>query len=133
MPLSLGAVEAGHEFEPFSVNLSADRSAAYRAATGDSHSVYEEQSALPPLAVAALALGVLLESVGLPPGTLHTNEFMRAHQKVPAGSDVECRARVAQRSIRGGKAFVVIESEITLNGAPAVTTRATVVCDPEAL
>jgi len=115
-----------------SITLDVERCRAYLDATGDPLTVYEEQDAVPPLAVAALALGVLLESVGLPPGTLHANEFIRAHQPVPTGATVECRARVAQRSLRAGRVFVVLESEINLEGSPAVTTRATVLCEAEA-
>lgn len=132
MAVTLTELPAGHEFEAISIVLDAARSRAYRDATGDMLTVYDEQSAVPPLAVAAFALGVLLESVGLPPGTLHANEFVRAHQPVPEGSTVECRARVAQRSLRAGRVFVVLESEIMLDGAPAVTTRATVLCEAEA-
>jgi acyl dehydratase len=129
---TLTEIPAGHEFEAISIVLDAARSRAYRDATGDALPVYDEQDAVPPLAVAAFALGVLLESVGLPPGTLHANEFVRAHQPVPEGATVECRARVAQRSLRAGRVFVVLESEIMLDGAPAVTTRATVLCEAEA-
>jgi acyl dehydratase len=130
--VTLTELPAGHEFEAISIVLDAARSRAYRVATGDRLPVYDEQDAVPPLAVAAFALGALLESVGLPPGTLHANELVRAHQPVPAGSTVECRARVAQRSLRAGRVFIVLESEIMLNGAPAVTTRATVLCEAEA-
>jgi acyl dehydratase len=122
---------AGHSFETMSIALDAARSRAYRDAAGDTLPVYDEQDAVPPLAVAAFALGALLESVGLPPGTLHANEFLRAHKPVPNGSTVECHARVAQRSVRAGRVFIVLESEITLEGSPAVTTRATVLCEAE--
>jgi acyl dehydratase len=120
---------AGHEFEAISIPLDAERSRAYRDATGDPLPLYDEQAAVPPLAVAAFALGALLERVGLPPGTLHANEYVRAHRPVPAGSTVEAHARVAQRSLRAGRVFIALESEITLDGAPAVTTRATVLCE----
>jgi hypothetical protein len=129
VPASLTDFPAGHDFEPISITLDAARSRAYREATGDTLGVYDEQDAAPPLAVAAFALGVLLESVGLPPGTLHANEFIRANRPVPHGSTVECRARVAQRSLRAGRVFIVLESEIMLDGAAAVTTRATVLCE----
>ena len=132
MTITLTDVPAGHEFEAISIKLDATRSKAYRDATGDSLAVYEDQAAVPPLAVAAFALGALLESVGLPPGTLHANEYVRAHRIVSADATVECRARVAQRSLRAGRVFVVLESEIVLDGAPAVTTRATVLCEAEA-
>lgn len=107
------------------------RSRAYRDATGDPLALYEEENLVPPLAVAAFALGALLESVGLPPGTLHANESLRAHAAVPAGATVECRARVAQRSQRGGWVVTALESEIMLDGSPAISARATVLCPAE--
>jgi acyl dehydratase len=127
--VTLTDLPAGHEFEALSIVLDAARSRAYCEATDDTLPLYEEQDAVPPLAVAAFALGALLERVGLPPGTLHANEFVRVHQPVPAGSTVECRARVAQRSLRAGRVFIVLESEIRLEGVAAVTTRATVLCE----
>jgi hypothetical protein len=115
-----------------SVVLDAGRCRAYRAATGDALTVYDAEGAVPPLAVAAFALGALLESVGLPPGTLHANESLQAHRAVPEGSTVECRARVAQRSQRGGWVVTVLESDLHLGGESAVSARATVLCPAEA-
>ena len=114
-----------------SIVLDSARCRAYRDATGDTLGVYDALHAVPPLAVAAFALGALLESVGLPPGTLHANESLQAHEVVPEGSTVECRARVAQRSQRGGWVVTVLESDMMLNGASAVFSRATVLCPAE--
>jgi acyl dehydratase len=130
--LTLTQLPAGHTFAPISIQLDAARSRAYRDATGDALTIYHEQGVVPPLAVAAFALGALLESVGLPPGTLHANESLQAHRVVPVGSTVECRARVAQRSQRGGWFVTVLESELLLEGDVAVFARATVLCPAEA-
>jgi hypothetical protein len=128
---SLSELAAGHVFEPMNIVLDAARCRAYRDATGDANAVYAEQRAVPPLAVAAFALGALLESVGLPPGTLHANESLQAHAVVPEGATIECRARVAQRSQRGGWVVTVLESDLMLEGASAVFARATVLCPAE--
>jgi mannose/cellobiose epimerase-like protein (N-acyl-D-glucosamine 2-epimerase family) len=128
---SLTELPAGHAFEAMSIVLDAARCRAYRDATGDALDVYDAQSAVPPLAVAAFALGALLESVGLPPGTLHANESLQTHRAVPVGSTVECRARVAQRSQRGGWIVTVLESDALLDGESAVFSRATVLCPAE--
>jgi hypothetical protein len=128
---TLTELPAGHVFPPLSIVLDAARCRAYRAATGDGLDVYDAQGAAPPLAVAAFALGALLESVGLPPGTLHANESLQAHRVVPEGSTVECRARVAQRSQRGGWVVTVLESDLLLDGESAVFARATVLCPAE--
>ena len=81
---------------------------------------------MPPLAVAAVALGVLLESVSLPPGTLHVNESLEFKKPVAPGATLECHAKLAQRSVRGGLVVSVIDSEIMVDGSPAVMARATV-------
>jgi hypothetical protein len=129
---TLTELPAGHEFPPISISLDAERCRAYRDATGDTLSDYDELGAVPPLAVAAFALGALLESVGLPPGTLHANESLQARRAVPVGSIVECRARVAQRSQRGGWVVTVLESDMLLEGQSAIFARATVLCPAEA-
>jgi hypothetical protein len=72
------------------------------------------------------ALGALLEKVGLPPGTLHANESLRVQEVVPVGTQLQCEARLAQRSARGGWIVSVLESEIMVEGRIAVSTRATV-------
>jgi hypothetical protein len=118
---------AGHVFEPLTFSVDAARSRAYRQAVGDSLAVYDEQGAVPPLAVAALALGALLERVSLPEGTLHANESLQVHEAVPDGAELECSAQIVQRSVRGGRVVSVLLSEIKLDGRPAVTTRATVI------
>ena len=132
MALTLSELPSGHVFAPINIVLGSARCRAYRDATGDTLDVYDAQGAVPPLAVAAFALGALLESVGLPPGTLHANESLQAHAVVPEGATVECRARVAQRSQRGGWVVTVLESEMMLGGASAVFARATVLCPADA-
>lgn len=126
MSAVLTDLPAGHVFEPFTFTVSAAAAAAYRAATGDSLNVYDQLGAAPPLAVAALALGSLLQRVSLPPGTLHASESLQFRRRVPIGAVVECRSVLAQRSQRGGWTVSVIESEISFAGASAVTARATV-------
>jgi hypothetical protein len=124
--LLLTDLQAGHHFESVHFVIDREKSRAYLAATGDKLAVYEENGAVPPLAVAALALGALLEKVILPPGTLHANESLQVHKAVPAGTELQCDARLAQRSVRGGWIVSVLDSEITVEGRVAVSTRATV-------
>ncbi|HLF70569.1 MAG TPA: MaoC family dehydratase N-terminal domain-containing protein [Dehalococcoidia bacterium] len=117
---------AGHDFPPIAFSVNAAQSRAYRAATGDTLPLYDEAGLVPPLAVAALALGALLESVSLPPGTLHASESVTYVSPVPVDATLECRARLAQRSVRGGWVVSVLDSDILLDGTTAVSTRATV-------
>ena len=128
MSLTLSDLPAGHSFETVRFSVDAALSRAYREATGDEDVVYEAEGFVPPLAVAALALGALLNQVGLPPGTLHTNESLEFLQAVPVDAEVECLARIAQRSQRAGMIVCALESDLRLSGATAIRARATVFC-----
>ena len=108
------------------MRIDAERVRAYCAATGDSLALYQDAGVAPSLAVAAFALGVLLESVSLPAGSLHASEALSYKAPVPLDAEVECRAVLAQRSVRGGYVVSVLESDIVHNGQTALTARATV-------
>lgn len=117
---------AGDTFEPISITIDAERARAYRAAAGDSLAIYEESGIVPPLAVAAFALGALLEAVNLPPGSLHGSESVEMKGAVPMGGTIECRARLAQRSQRQGWIASALQSDIYHEGRLVLSTRATV-------
>jgi hypothetical protein len=127
VPATLTDLPAGHVFAPVPFTIEPEASRAYREAVGDALSVYGGAgSAVPPLAVAALGLGALLEQVTLPAGSLHASESVECLGVVPEGAVVECRARLAQRSVRAGWVVSVLDSEMLIGGEPAVKTRATV-------
>ena len=123
---TLTDLTAGHVFPPTNMRIDAERVRAYCAATGDTLSLYQDAGVAPSLAVAAFALGVLLESVSLPAGSLHASEALSFQAPIPLDAEVECRAVLAQRSVRGGYVVSVLESDIVLNGSTALTARATV-------
>jgi hypothetical protein len=127
VPGYLTELPAGYEFPTTSFEITAEMARAYRAATGDEqYAVYAECAAVPPLAVAALALGEMLKHVHLPEGSLHASETVAAGALVPEGATVSCRARLAQRSIRAGYVWSVLETVLSVAGKMALTARATV-------
>jgi acyl dehydratase len=125
--VSLTDLEAGHTFTSTRFTVTAQMARAYRGATGDAQdAVYASGSVVPPLAVAALALGELLKQVALPDGSLHASESLEFRAPVPEGAELECRARLAQRSVRAGWVVSVLETDLFLAERPAVSARATV-------
>jgi hypothetical protein len=128
VPVSLTDLPAGHEFQPVKFVITRGISRAYRAATGDTQdqAYADSGDAVPPLALAALALGSLLEQVSLPEGSLHASESVKVRAVVREGAEVESRARLAQRSVRAGWVVSVLENEVVSAGASAVSARATV-------
>jgi acyl dehydratase len=124
---TLTDLPVGHSFDPVTFTVTAARARAYRAAVGDEQSLYAALGgAVPPLAVVAFALGALLELVDLPAGSLHASESASFQRVVTEGAEVECRARVAQRSVRAGWVVSVLDSDLLVGGEPAATARATV-------
>ena len=126
MTTVLTDLSAGHVFDPITFSVDPERAQAYRAAAGDELGLYEASGVVPPLTVAALALGALLDHVSLPPGTLHASESLSFKAPVPSGASLQCRATVAQRSQRAGWIVSVLDSEISHDGQVAVLARATV-------
>jgi acyl dehydratase len=108
------------------IELAPERLLAYRRAVGDSLSLYDDVGVAPPLAVAAFALGALLEEVGLPPGSLHVNEGLEYHKAVPVGARLECRAVLAQRSQRSGWIVSVLDSQLLVDGETVISARSSV-------
>ena len=119
----------GHEFPRTRFRLTSDDVTKYLAAVTDSNAVYAERGLAPPLAVAARALGSLLDAIELPGGTLHSGQEMDARAGVEIGSELELSGRIAQRSERAGMIISVIEFDVTVLGAaePALTGRTTVI------
>ncbi len=118
----------GHAFPKTVFLLSGDDAASYLEAVGDANPLYAETGLAPPLAVAARALGALLDTIELPAGTLHTGQEVEAHAGVPIGAELNLSGRIAQRSERAGLVISVLDFAVTAGGAgaPCVTGRTTV-------
>jgi len=118
----------GHEFPRTAFDLTVQDVSRYLDAVEDTNVMYGERALAPPLAVAARALGALLDVLELPAGTLHTGQEVEAHAGVPVGARLTLGGRIAQRSERAGLVISVIEFEVTPAGseAPALTGRTTV-------
>jgi acyl dehydratase len=129
---TLADLPAGHSFPPITFTVDAEKSRAYRAATGDTLPLYDAANAVPPLAVAALALGALMEVIDLPDGTLHGNEALQAHAVVPVGATLSCTPTITRNATRQGMVFTTFEFVVENDGAPAITARATVLYPAEA-
>ena len=116
----------GYRFPNTTFELTAEDVGRYLDAVQDDNAAYLERGLAPPLAVAAYALGILLELVELPAGALHTSQEMEAHAGVSIGVSLTLTGRIAQRSERAGLSISVIEFEIRTAASAAVSGRTTV-------
>lgn len=124
----LSDLQKGHRFPATSIKLASEGVSRYLEAVQDGNALYLERGLAPPLAVAASALGTLLEVLDLPAGTLHTGQEVEVHAGLPIGATLIVTGRIAQRSERAGLVISVIDFEVAPagSGAPALTGRTTV-------
>ncbi len=130
----LSELPKGHQFSPTTLQLTAADVTRYLSAVEDESTIYLERGLTPPLAVAALALGALLETIELPDGTLHSGQELEVRGGVPLGAALTLNGSIAQRSERAGLIISVIEFEVTAAGEDggAIGGRTTVVAPTNA-
>lgn len=85
----------------------------YLSAVGDGLPLYARYGLVPPVALAARALGSLLERLELPPGAIHSLQEVSALTPVAVGQTVTARASVGGPKRRGGMEFIT--AEVCLN------------------
>lgn len=124
----------GHRFPDIIFPLTAQNIARYLDAVEDANELYLERSLAPPLAVATLALGALLDFVELPAGALHTGQEVTSYAGVPIGATLTLAGTIAQRSERAGFVISIIQFEVTPAKAPgpAITGRTTLMSPVDA-
>jgi hypothetical protein len=124
----LSELPKGHELNSATFDVGTGDIESYLAAVGDSNNIYASSGLAPPLALAARALGTLLETLELPAGTLHTGQEIDVRGGLPIAGRVSMRGRIVQRSERAGLVIAVLEFDLTADGAsePGLTGRTTV-------
>ena len=86
----------------------------YLDATFDASPIYEELGVVPPLALAARAIGALLEELSLPAGTVHAAQELDYKRLVKLGEEVTCMANLSRLSTRGDWHFIAVS--FTMSG-----------------
>lgn len=88
--------------------ITEERVKQYLDAVGDASPVYPQAGLVPPLALAAYALGALLQKLVLPPSTIHSLQGLETHQPVQFGDKITGIARLGSPKVRGGYGFITI-------------------------
>ena len=109
--------EAGQQFGPYEITLSAEDSAAYAAAVGGPESP-DYGATLPPMAVVAAALSRLIDDLGLftpevlsAGGTIHAGQEAEFLRKIQAGETIVAHARLSASSVRRDNRFATVVNE----------------------
>lgn len=101
--------------------------AEYLGAVDDGSLIYSELGAVPPMALAARALGALLNELALPPGTIHAAQELDCTRTVSYGEKVSCFATLSRPRQRGAWKFVTADFHLRgIDGIDAVSGKSTV-------
>lgn len=74
----------------------------------------------PPMALAALTLGGVINDLKIPGGTVHAGQEIEFSEAVPLGETIACKATVVQNSVRGGMRFMVVRLMVEDGGGRKV-------------
>lgn len=132
MTASLAAYAKGHQFPPLQLDLSEQWVSSYVQAVEDGAIVRHPRS-VPPMALAALAIGALLKSAGLPEGAVHVAQDLSFARSVSPGEALTALATVLSRGERQG--WILMGVDLTVaddSGVSVMNGRATLTFPAEA-
>ena len=82
--------------------------AEYLSALDSQSSLYSDHNLVPPMALAARTLGLLIEKLGLAPGTVHTSQEVTALKPVYLGQAISAQAKPSRPLQRGQWKFLSV-------------------------
>ena len=105
----LAQLPTGYEFAPVERRLLPEDVQRYVRAVQESNEMFQEGDLVPPTALGAYALSIILQAVDLPAGTVHAAQEMSFSGPVSQQETIVFRANLAQNSVRGGWRFLAID------------------------
>ena len=112
---------AGYEFPPGNFKLDAIRVAVFLKATGDPGRLYHEAKA-PPMAIAALAMSALFNTISLPPGTIHVSQELSFIEAVSIDEDLTSYAKLSRTQKRAKLHLITVDFDVRNQGQKTVLT-----------
>ncbi len=83
--------------------------AQYLDALESDSPLYSDRNLVPPMALAARALGLLIENLGLAPGAVHTSQEVTALKPVTIGQTIIAQAKPSRPLRRGQWEFLSVQ------------------------
>ena len=98
----------------------------YLRSVGDDLPIYKETGVVPPLYLAASALGSLLRKLALPPGAIHSLQEVSTLTPLAIGSEAKVSAMLEKPRRRAGLEFITTVCTIVSSGKAILTSKSTV-------
>jgi acyl dehydratase len=105
-------LNTGHRFPAASFRLDSDTVAAYLESVEETSPLYSGSDLVPPLAVAALAMAALSESLSFPSGAIHVSQEVEFLGEVTTRDDLTSHASVSRKQDRGKLHMLTIDFNV---------------------
>lgn len=115
MPVDYAQMAPGDEITSRTLVLDEDSVNRYAEAVADANVVRDSDGSrlVPPMAIAALSLGGVINDLEIPGGTVHASQELDFPRAVKVGATLECRAKLLQNSTRGEWRFMVVDIRVS--------------------
>ncbi|MBI2850840.1 MAG: MaoC family dehydratase N-terminal domain-containing protein [Chloroflexi bacterium] len=122
MAKAYSELEAGYEFPPGNYKLDAARVSLFLGAVGDASYPYLDNRLVPPMAVAALAMAALSNTVSLPAGAVHVSQELGFVEAVRPDENLTSYARLSRTQKRGKLHVIAIDFDVRSQAGKTVLT-----------
>ena len=106
-------LQEGFEFPPSQFRIDAATIADFLKATGETSALFKNSSFVPPMAIAARAIGSLGIGSLVPAGVIHVTQQLEFLQPAKTGTTFSCHTRVEKYVARAGLTMITVGITVT--------------------
>ena len=105
-------LKAGQEFSPAAFQVDSATVADYLKAVEEDNVIYQNTGLVPPMALAALALKALINTISMPPGTIHVSQEFEFIAAVNTRDTLTSQAKVSRVQERGKLHLMTVDISV---------------------
>lgn len=129
--MDVASLEPGSLILCESIEVSNETCFHYREAVDDRSSPGGHRQFAHPMAVLALLIGRTMETIGLPPGSIHTNQDIEFFGAIQVDSTIDGTGSVVANNVRQGTRFLILELSARYLGTDVLIARSTIAVPEE--
>ncbi len=105
-------LKAGQEFPPAAFQVDSEIVADYLKAVEENNAIYQNTGLVPPMALAALALKALINTISMPPGTIHVSQEFEFIAAANTQDTLTSQAKVSRVQERGKLHLMTVDINV---------------------
>jgi len=103
----------GFDFPPSRFQIDATTVADFLQATGENSPIVKDSPFIPPMAIAARAIGSLGIGTLVPAGVIHVTQQLAFLKPVKVGTELQCRTKVERYIARAGLTMITVAMSVS--------------------